>query len=93
MKTIKVKKHEVEKVISLLKKYEGSEDGNEAGNEAGNYHWCALNSIKPKGFYKIDCVEIVEIIHICIRRFGYNSKGINARIYSLLSFYGIEVEE
>lgn len=89
MKTIKVKKHEVEKVISLLKKYEGSEDV----SEAGNYHWCALNSIKPKGFYKIDCVEIVEIIHICIRRFGYNSKGINARIYSLLSFYGIEVEE
>lgn len=85
MKTIKVKKHEVEKVISLLKKHEGSEDG--------NYHWCALNSIKPKGFYKIDCVEIVEIIDICIRRFGYNSKGINARIYSLLSFYGIEVEE
>ena len=89
MKTIKVKKHEVEKVISLLKKYEGSEDV----NEGGNYHWCALNSIKPKGSYKIDCVEIVDIIHICIRRFGYNSKGINARIYSLLSFYGIEVEE
>lgn len=85
MKTIKVKKHEVEKVISLLKKYEGS--------EGGKYHLCALKSIKPKGFYKIDCVEIVNIIDICIRRFGYNSKGINARIYSLLSFYGIEVEE
>lgn len=89
MKTIKVKKHEVEKVISLLKKYDGSEDV----NECGNYHLCALKSIKPKGFYKIDCVEIVDIINICIRRFGYNSKGINARIYSLLSFYGIEVEE
>lgn len=85
MKTIKVKKHEVEEVIRLLKMYE------ESG--AGDYHWCALTSIKPKGFYKIDCVEIVEIIDICIRRFGYNSKGINARIYSLLSFYGIEVEE
>lgn len=89
MKTIKVKKHEVEKVISLLKKYEGSEEE----SEVGDYHRCALNSIKPKGFYKIDCVEIVNIIHICICRFGYNSKGINARIYSLLSFYGIDVEE
>lgn len=89
MKTIKVKKHEVEKVISLLKKYKESEDE----YENRNYHWCALNSIEPKGFYKIDCVDIVDIIHICIRRFGYNSKGINARIYSLLSFYGIEVEE
>lgn len=89
METVKVKKHEVEKVISLLKKYEGSEEG----SEGGKYHLCALKSIKPKGFYKIDCVEIVEIIDICIRRFGYNSKGINARIYSLLSFYGIEVEE
>lgn len=87
MKTIKVKKHEVEKVISLLKKHEKSEDKN------GHYHWCALNSIEPKGFYKIDCVDIVDIIHICISRFGYNSKGINARIYSLLSFYGIDVEE
>lgn len=32
MKTIKVKKHEVEKVISLLKKYEGSEEESEGGN-------------------------------------------------------------
>lgn len=85
MKTVKVEKSEVEEVIRLLKMYE------ESG--VGEYHWCALNSIKPKGFYKIDCVEIVNIIHICICRFGYNSKGINARIYSLLSFYGIEVEE
>ena len=37
MKTIKVKKHEVEKVISLLKKHEGSEEE----SEDGNYHWCA----------------------------------------------------
>lgn len=85
METVKVKKSEVEEVISLLKKYEES--------EVGDYHWCALTSIKPKGFYKIDSIEIVDIIHICIRRFDYNSKGINARIYSLLSFYGIEVEE
>lgn len=85
MKTVKVEKSEVEEVIRLLKMYE------ESG--VGEYHWCALNSIKPKGFYKIDCVEIVNIIHICICRFGYNSKGINARIYSLLSFYGIDVEE
>lgn len=34
MKTIKVKKHEVEKVISLLKKYEGSEEE----SEVGDYH-------------------------------------------------------
>lgn len=85
METVKVKKSEVEEVIRLLRKYEES--------EVRDYHWCALTSIKSKGFYKIDSVEIVDIIHICIRRFGYNSKGINARIYSLLSFYGIDVEE
>lgn len=56
MKTIKVKKHEVEKVISLLKKYEGSEDG----NEDGNYHWCALNSIKPKGFNLLSNIYKIE---------------------------------
>lgn len=85
METVKVKKSEVEEVIRLLKKWERSMDS--------DYYALALISIKPVGYYKIDNIDIVRIICTCMNRFGYYSKGINARIYSLLSFYGIDVEE
>lgn len=85
MKTVKVKKSEVEEVIRLLRKHEKNNDS--------DFYSLALNSIRPVGYYKICNVDIVTMIDTCMSRFGYNSKGINARIYSLLSFYGIDVEE
>ena len=85
METVKVKKSEVEEVIRLLRKYEESNDS--------DFYSLALNSIRPVGYYKICNVNIVTMIDTCMSRFGYYSKGIIARVYSLLSFYGIDVEE
>lgn len=85
METVKVKKSKVEEVIRLLRKHEESNDS--------DFYLLALNSIMPLSYYKICNVDIVTMIDTCMSRFGYNSKGINARIYSLLSFYGIDVEE
>lgn len=85
MKTVKLKKKEVDEVIRLLKKQERSGDS--------YYYALALKSIKPIGYYKVDNVDVVRVIYLCIERFGYNSKGINARIYSLLSFYNFEIVE
>lgn len=85
MKTVKLKKKEVDEVIRLLKKCKRTYDS--------DCYTLALKSIKPIGYYKVDNVDVVRVINLCIDRFGYNSKGINARIYSLLSFYCIDVEE
>ena len=85
MKTVKLRKNEVDEVIRLLKKSKRSSDS--------DYYALALKSIKPIGDYKVDNVDVVRIINLCIIRFGYSSKGINARIYSLLSFYNFEIVE
>ena len=85
MKTIKLKKKEVDEVIRLLKKQERSSDS--------DCYALALRTIKPIGDYRVDNVDVVRAIYLCIIRFGYSSKGINARIYSLLSFYNLEIVE